>query len=269
MKRLLINVFSILGIVSFFFLSSCKKKEIDNTVTSSEYLTVEKKNMSFIQKYSGTWCEPCGGWGFTQFSSLYSQFGSTEAFGAVVSGGMGVANNEEVFTATQQMYGSSLTGTPNFMCNFSVVQATQSLILNHRNSTVIANSNYELTVNQNDLSIKTTTQFFQSTEGKEYYLFPYVIVDGIKANQSGHDDGANTIHKMTIVDVAKPMNLELASYSGYKVAEGKIAEGYKFNLAFKAPRNSAWASDKISIVLVIAYKEANGKFKFVNSYTKH
>ena len=254
---------------SLMVVSSCEKKKLGEGETSSPFLTVEKKNMSFIQKYSGTWCAPCGGWGFTTFASLIDQFGTTDAFGAVVSGDMAGADNESIFDAHATMYGSAITGTPTFLCNMQVTQATSAMVEGHRSAPVVAGANYELSLEATKIKFKTTTQFFTASEGKDYYLFPYVIVDGIVADQAGNAAGAATVHKKTIVTVANLAGMLENSTQGYKIASGEIRENYKVNLDFETNRLASWPDAKISVVLVIATKNSSGKFVFVNAYTKH
>ncbi|MFK7787042.1 MAG: hypothetical protein AB8B56_18115, partial [Crocinitomicaceae bacterium] len=58
---------SALLLVGALALSSCKKSQLDGD--SSDFLEVEKTNSSFLVKHTGTWCGPCGGWGFTTFQS--------------------------------------------------------------------------------------------------------------------------------------------------------------------------------------------------------
>lgn len=244
-------------------LSSCNKEVVVDG-TSSDFLEVEESNSSFLVKHTGTWCGPCGGWGFTNFQGQIDTYGETEVLAATVSGSLGGANNEFFFDA----YGTAfdISATPTFHGNFG--QTTSgALVTDHQDSPVVANGNYEITIEGGKINVKTTTKFFQDLTG-DYFIAPYIIVDGIVANQTGHPDGANTVHKKSLVDIASPAGLEKEAF-GYKIASGAIRNGYRVNLDLEADFLSTWDEDKVSVALVITTRDAAGNPVFVNAFTKH
>lgn len=245
-------------------LTSCKK-EVVVEATSSDYLEVSESNSSFLAKHTGTWCGPCGGWGFTNFQSQIDTYGDSEVMVAVVSGSLGGANNEYFFDAFANAL--SISATPTFHGNLG--QTTNSQLVNgHKDAPVVANANYDLTIADGKIKVKTTTKFFQDLSGADYYIAPYIIVDGIVANQTGHPDGANTVHKYSLVDIATPVGLDDKAF-GYKVASGDIKAGYRVNLEAEADFDPSWAEDKVSVAILITKRDANGNPVFVNAYTKH
>lgn len=143
-----------------------------------------------------------------------------------------------------------------------------SLVTQHQESEVVANSNYELEFVGDKIIVKTTTEFFKDLSGTDYYLAPYIIVDNIVANQAGHADGANTVHKKSLVDVANPKGYA-ADIFGYVVAGGDIRDGYKVNVEFEATRLASWNDADISVALVLTTRDASDKPVFVNANTKH
>lgn len=243
--------------------SSCKKATLEGE--SSTFLEVEQKNSSFLVKHTGTWCGPCGGWGFTTFQTHIDNYGATEVLAATVSGSLGGTNNELIFDA----YGDAfdLTATPTFHGNFGE-SINASLVSAHKDAAVVANANYELEFEDDKIIINTTTQFFKDLSGTDYYLAPYIIVDGIVADQAGHPDGVNTVHKKSLVDVAYPKGFAPEIF-GYVVAGGDIESGYKVNLEFEAPRMATWNDADISVALVLTTRDASGNPVFVNANTKH
>lgn len=243
--------------------SSCKKETLDGD--SSTFIEVEQKNSSFLVKHTGTWCAPCGGWGFTTFQSHIDNYGATEVLAATVSGSLGGTNNELIFDAYGDAF--ALNATPTFHGNFGE-SINSSLVTAHRESTVIANADYELEFEGDKILIKTTTEFFRDLSGTDYYLAPYIIVDNIVADQAGHADGVNTVHKKSLVDVANPAGFAPEIF-GYVVAGGNIENGYKVNLEFEATRDASWADADISVALVLTTRDASGNPVFVNANTKH
>lgn len=245
-------------------LTSCKK-EVVVEGTSSDFLEVEQTNSSFLVKHTGTWCGPCGGWGFTNFQSQIDAYGDTEVLAATVSGSLGGASNEFYFDAYADAF--SISATPTFHGNFG--QTTSgALVTDHRESPVVANSNYELSIEGDKIKVKTTTQFFQDLSGEDYYIAPYIIVDGIVADQTGHPDGANTVHKKSLVDIGSPVGLDKEAF-GYKIAAGDIRNGYRVNLEVEADFLSSWDEDNVSVAIVITKRDPAGNPVFVNAFTKH
>lgn len=245
-------------------LTSCKK-EVVVEGTSSDFLTVEQKNSSFLLKHTGTWCGPCGGWGFTNFQGQIDTYGDTEVLAATVSGSLGGANNEFFFDAYADAF--DISATPTFHGNFGQTTSGQ-LVSDHQAAAVVANSNYEMTIEGGKIKVKTTTQFFQDLSGETFYIAPYIIVDGIVADQAGHPDGANTVHKKSLVDIATPAGLEKDAF-GYKVASGDIRNGYRVNLNCEADFISTWDESKVSVAIVITKRDPAGNPVFVNAFTKH
>lgn len=244
-------------------LSSCKKEELEGSASS--FLEVEKKNSSFLLKHTGTWCAPCGGWGFTTFQTHLDNYGATEVLAADVSGNLAGANNEIIFDAFADAF--DISATPTFHGNFG--QPISSNLVNaHRESEVVVNANYELKFEGDKIIVNTTTEFFKDVSGTDYYLTPYIIVDNIVANQAGHADGANTVHKKSIVDVANPAGFDPEIF-GYVVAGGDVRAGYKVNLEFEADRLASWNDADISVALILSTRDASGNPVFVNAFTKH
>mmetsp|Transcript_9996 Transcript_9996/g.13594 ORF Transcript_9996/g.13594 Transcript_9996/m.13594 type:complete len:268 (+) Transcript_9996:35-838(+) len=245
-------------------LTSCNKEVIVEG-TSSEFLEVEQTNSSFLVKHTGTWCAPCGGWGFTNFQSQIDTYGDTEVLAATVSGSLGGANNEFFFDAFANAF--SISATPTFHGNLGQTTSGQ-LVNDHKAAPVVVNSNYEMTIEGGKINVTTTTEFFQKVSGEDYYIAPYILVDGIVAQQAGHPDGANTEHKLSIVDIATPVGVDKEAF-GYKIASGEIRDGYRVNLNCEADFNAAWDESKVSVAIVITKRDGSGNPVFVNAFTKH
>ena len=254
---------AVLFLVATAGLTSCKK-EIVVDGTSSDFLEVEQTNSSLIMKHTGTWCGPCGGWGFTNFQGQIDTYGNTEVLAATVSGSLGGANNEFFFDAFANAL--SLSATPTFHSNFGQTTNGQ-LVTDHKEAPVVVNGNYDISFDAGKIKVKTTTKFFQDASG-DYYLAPYIIVDGIVADQAGHPDGANTVHKLSLVDIAAPQGQEKEAF-GYKIAAGDIRNGYRVNLDVESDLDPSWDQSKISVAMVYTKRDGSGNPVFVNAFTQH
>lgn len=248
-----------------FFLSgsiSCNKYSFEET-SESTFLEVEEVNSSALFHYSSTDDLDAGSTGYDQMENYLAFYDSTDALGTITLGSVGIANNDTIFLSHVAAFGVPDSNT--FHANFNPFGIT-SAISTHRSSAVIANAACDLTVGSSTLTLKTTTQFFQSSQDEDFYITPYIVVDSLLAAQAGHPDTPMTYHRKVIVDVARLPTYPVR-YLGYKIAGGDIHKGYKVNLTFEAPRVAAWSNpEHISVILVIT-KQNGGVIEFVNAST--
>lgn len=251
-----------------FALLSCKKEMSD--LDASSFLEVEAKNMGVVAKRTATWCGPCGDWGFNYFDQLKEQYKDDAVFMAFNDAFVETPSEGDLyFSRVHQLFAIG-GGTPHFFFNFDTIHGTNYegawIIPEHVNSEVIANSNYEYSLSDHKIRLKTTTKFFSSVEG-EFLISPFLIIDNQEGSQAGHPDSPNTVHSSFVANLAHPVNSETIEPWAYKVAAGKIEKGYQINLEFEVNRNEEWTDDDISFALVL-YKRQGSKYKFVNAFTK-
>lgn len=256
--------FGLLLILTSTFVA-CKKYSFNET-GESNYLEVEEVNSSLLFHFSSTSDTSCGSSGYDLFNTYLSVFDSTEALATLTYGNVGGGNNDTIFEAHSAAFGVLNTST--FQANFNPYGISETVI-SRRKEAVIANANCKLTVGTSTLSINATAEFFQNMEGEDYYLTPYIVVDSLLAPQVGHPDSPLTYHRKVVVDVARLPNYPVR-YLGYKIASGSINKGYKVNLNFEAYRDPAWSNpERISVILLLTKKDANGSIVFVNANTNN
>lgn len=260
-----INIFIQLILASGLVLTSCKKQEF-SVANESDFIEVEEKNSSLIYHFSSTTSANSGTTGYTQFESLLNAYDSAHVVVTLTEGNVGNANNDTIFSANSFAYG--VLSTSSFLTNFETGTATQ--IAQQESKSVLANSAYELELTATKIFIKTTTQFFQdNSTGEEFFLTPYIVVDSLVADQTGHPDGPATNHRKVVTEVARLKNYPVR-YLGYSVASGTIYAGQRFNLAFEVDRSPDWIDpEQISVALILTKKDADGNITFVNANTKH
>ena len=242
------------------FVMSCRKS--NELVKETDTLEVQEKNMSLITKFTGTGCSPCGSSGYTKFENFKEEYKGKATFLAFRSG-VSMPDYFQAKKAISEQFGLR-TSTPSFSYNF--VQDNSTKIKDHNNSSVVANSNYKLSISGDNLNLKTTTQFFQNASG-EFYLLPYIVVNGIVGYQNNHPDSPNTKLDQNVAGIAKPTSVSELNYLGYLIGTGNVLKGYKVNLDFDFKINPSWDQDNIEIVLVVLKKE-HCTYSFVNSFSK-
>jgi len=242
-------------------LVSCKKSSPSEETEGT--LKVDEKNMSVVAKRTATWCGPCGDWGFTKFEGLEQEF-SGKAVLMAWKDDFATPAGTDLFDAVGPQF-SLGTGVPTFFNNFQDSDG-DSLIKQHNEGFVTANSNYELDVKGQSVTLKTTTKFFTDVEGV-YYLAPYMIVDGIVGYQNGHPNSPNTEHHKYVAGIAKPVNVDDSENFGYQITSNGARMGQTVNLDFTMKRDVTWDANDISFGIVI-FKQQSWGLQFVNAFTK-
>lgn len=242
-------------------LLACRKT---TKMEPTDNLTVDEKNMAVIAKRTATWCGPCGSSGFPMFENLKAQYGDNAVYmawkDAFVSD-----EGSQLFDTVGPAFNLG-NAVPTFFVNFQKVW-NDSMVLAHLNADyVIANSNYDMTVEGDRVLLKTTTQFFTDVDGI-YYIAPYMIVDNIVGYQNGHPDENNTIHPSYVAKIAKPVTLNNKSDFGYQITSDGASRGLTVNLEFEAERSPTWNARDISFALIIFKKQSWG-LEFINAFTK-
>lgn len=243
--------------------SSCKKEV--SVLEDSTFLDVQEKNMGVVAKRTATWCEPCGGWGFSNFESLKDQFKDEAVYMAFKTALTSVSpQGNEYYDRVTTLFGLP-NATPTFFYNFDTISG-QGNVFDHINSEVIANANYEFTLTDDQINVKTTTKFFQSVDG-DYVISPFLILDNQEGVQLGHPDTPNTVHPSFVANLAHPVQIQNKESWAYKVASGKIDKGYQINLEFEVAKKPEWTKEDISFALVL-FKRVGNKYQFINAFTK-
>ena len=231
---------------------------------STNTLTVAESNMSVIAKRTATWCSACGSYGFEKFDRMKDQYGDRAVYMAWKTSFVSPEGSRLFDTVGPQF--NLGTSVPTFFYNFNV-DANDSNILAHINQDyVIANSNYSMEVNGDNIKLRTTTKFFTDVQG-QYYLAPYLIVDNLVGMQTGHADGVNTIHSKYVAGIATPTTIGITRDFGYQITTKGASRGTVMNLDFEISRDVTWPVRDISFALIIFKKQSWG-LEFINAFTK-
>ena len=253
----------ILSLLITTALFACRKtspmEESENT------LEVTESNMAVIGKRTATWCNPCGDWGFPQFQSLKDVWGKDDVVYMAWKDAFKTNKGSELFDEVGPTFNLG-GGVPTFFYNF-IANAPDSILTQHIDKDyIVANSNYEMEINGDNIKLRTTTKFFNDIDG-EYYLAPYLIVDNLVGYQNGNPDGNFTIHKNYVAGIATPITVGVTRNFGYQITTNGASRGMVINLDFEIDRDVTWKQRDISFALIIFKKESWG-LQFVNAFTK-
>lgn len=262
---------SLLILMSAMIFAGCSDKGTDdpdanNGGTDLTVGTVAESNTSFVLKFSGTNCPPCGGWGWTMSNDL--QFGIGDAGGYSVCYGQNFVAQLFITpeaTTLQNAWGA--TGYPHFGANGSVTTIDRSQgvytqlekqeifdrVNDHAAADVVANVGLNYTIADGKIQMKWKTKAFDAVSNA--YLAVYVIEDEVEGYQAGHPDG--------IVEHHLVMRKEVTAGEGYGSSLGALSAAQEVAGEATLDVDEDWNADNISIYAVV-YNKVGTKFNFVN-----
>ncbi len=266
MKKLLL-----FSVAASLFLFSCK----DDAGTepgggSSDPLAVadvSQSNTSFVIKFSGTNCPPCGQWGWSMFSDIISGAGDD----AIYMTNYGQNFVAQLFiideaTTIQDDYG--ITGYPSFGANGEAKldraggrvntanekQMVYDAVNDHADASVAINTGVNFMIDGDQIKIKYKTKAFEALSGNNK-LAIYVLEDKVIGYQAGHSEGNNASHKHVF---------RAATDGAYGADIGALTAGQEVEGDATVDMESSWDADHIEVVAVM-YEKKGTKHNFLNA----
>lgn len=265
MKKSLL--FLSLALATTIAIVSCKKTE-ETPKVEEPPIQVEKKNMSLINKFTGTNCYYCGDWGWPLFEEFIADHHGKDA---VCIGTYSQNTFADLFvTSASTAMDRRLpvtAGYPTFSANFfdawTNAKTDQDMKDNinyainaHNNAAVKANSGLRYAINGDSIYFNTRTKFFETDSG-EFNLALYVLEDKVIGNQSGPNGGPNTSHHK----VLRTANSDW----GINIVKGKAVADTLLDKKITIAKSSSWNMDNVEFVTII-WKKNKDKWDFVNAH---
>ncbi|HMQ49128.1 MAG TPA: T9SS type A sorting domain-containing protein [Saprospiraceae bacterium] len=236
----------------------------------AQEIEVPQSNRPLITKRTAEWCPHCGTWGWTMFENLLLD---NEDDALVLSAHYsGSYMNTVSLEITNNFGGFS---QPRFYLNNQDQNATSSngtTVRNNVRSQVsdlntqppVAQTGLRVFIEDNQLRVKTQTQFFQEGQDGDYYLGIYLIERSYVGSQAGYSGQAN--HKNML---SKSL---LGGSFGELLQSGTIANGSTFekeavvtyNDIAAAFENGTYNENNVEIATIIWRKEGN-TYRVVNT----
>ena len=125
---------------------------------------------------------------------------------------------------------------------------------------IIANIAFKSVQNGNNLTVNTTTEFFDNSSG-EFYVNVFIVENDISAQQNTANGYIPAIHKRVS---RGPIMSGNSGIWGEQIATGSVTSGSRYDVSFTTTLNSAWVTSNLEIVAVIWRKDA-GVYETLNS----
>ncbi len=262
------KIFIISAISASILFASCTKEETKTTVITptDNTLLVAQKNMSLINKFTGTNCYYCGDWGWTLIEDLITNHKDD----AVVVGAYSQNSFAQLFISTIATDWDKrlpvTQGYPTFAPNFvdswllpvadDLENNIEATVTAHNNLPVLVNTAHTFKIDGTKLIVTSATKFFQDTTG-EYQLGVYVMENKVIGNQSGPNGGPSASHH----NVLRSGNTSW----GEALANGTIVANSVINKTTTIVLDPKWKVADLEVFTVI-WKKIGTKWSFVNAH---
>lgn len=278
MKKLLI-----LSIAASFFLAACgdstKKDDptTNGTGTNSDpiaNLSVEQTNSSFVAKFTGTNCPPCGSWGWTAFADIIDGTPNSAHVACYSQNFVAKYFITPEATALDEKYG--VTGYPTFGVNGQAQLARSSSGVNvakeiqmckdaaaaHENGEVAINTAISYKFEDGKIKFFYKTKAFKDMP-ENNYLAIYVVENKVVGYQAGNADGANTQHKHVL---RKGVNGVWGIELGAMTQGQEITGSEEMEIGQDPNFGTDWNTDNIEVIGVMRYKVGSAAiYEFANA----
>lgn len=242
----------------FLLLVSCR------TGTQLEILKVneiKRQQNALITELSSTKCGACGEFGRESFDLALKDEEN------IIGLNIHVGRSELLVTDLYSKYESfyAITGTPTFAVNNEKVNISNNIEANGAtlknkakqvlNKGALANTNIEIvSINNNYMTVKTSTAFFETIEPKSEYVLNVVLTENsIGVNQDNHNTNPNPY-----VVLSHVLRANLTEVSGLPLqnpAKDKIIEN-EFVQAIKPE----WKVKDLNVLAIIYKRVINPKW---------
>lgn len=274
MKKVLLSIFTIMLVIS-----ACKKTENTPEPTANnnepntggnnepQEIVVPEVNISMVTKVTGSLCGPCGSWGWIMFEDIIATNKDRAFFVAAYSDNF-VAKLFITPEAETMENAWGVTGFPTFVAN-GVAQPDRASGVNtaveaHANGEVFVNSGLRTSIEDDVMTIETKTKFFKDVGG-DVYLAVYLMEDKVKGAQTGHPDGANTMHHVVLRKAAKLEGAASAETWGYQIGEPGSAlttGGTEIDNKFTVDV-AGYNQDNLSVAVVV-WRKIGVRYQYLN-----
>lgn len=281
MKKLALSIFTLLLVFS-----ACKKDNnpaptgnTGNTGNNNnpQEIVVPEKNVALINKVTGSLCPPCGSWGWTAFEDLISRNGNNAIYMGTYSDNY-VAQLFITQAAEDMEVAWGVTGFPTFAADGvaqldrpngggvnvqSEINKVNAVVDAHVAGEVFVNSGFRTEVKDNKMTIETKTKFFKDVNG-ELFLAVYLMEDKVKGYQSGHADGANTLHHHVLRGAAILDGQTKAQTWGYPIGSGTTTSGTTLDNKFTIDV-TGYNQENLEVAVVV-WRKVGVRYQFINAY---
>ncbi len=235
---------------------------------SSQSLNVPFQKKPFFTKTTASWCGPCGTYlsvsdsihdihhdsivfinAHISSSSVGDNYSGN--FHNIINGGGGIP--------AYNVDGYKLLDWPpsyNSILSYSIAQIAKP---------IIANVAFNSTINGNNLTVNTTTEFFENSSG-EFYINVFVVENNLNIQQYTVINGyipttQDRVSRGPILDGNSGM-------WGEQIANGTVTSGSRYDVSFSTTLDNSWIASNLEIVAVIWQKDATGNYETLNSEDK-
>lgn len=222
----------------------------------SQSLEVDENKKAFLFKATASWCSPCGYYhGITD--EIYNNHADSILFlnGHVASSSVGDAYSGDMHNLLNGAGGIpsySLSGVhlPQWPPTIDMIMDEANVFFD---SPVVANIAFDYEIIGSELSINTTTKFFQDISVDHFYVGVMVLENNIMVNQNNENGYEDILqHRIQRTVIGDLIDLgEGKKLWADEIATGDIEAGSYIDHSFTKTLNDSWDIENIELLVVI------------------
>lgn len=236
-----------LGLLFFILIAS-------NTFAQTLEVPLQKKALLF--KATASWCTPCGFYHYVT-DEIYNQHSDSILF---LNGHVATSEVGDMYSGDMHNLLNGGGGIPSYSLSgvhLADWPPTVEMILNEASnffaSDIVANVAFQYEIAGDELTINTTTKFFQDATADKFYVGAMVVENNILVNQQmegGVEEMIQHRIQRTVLGELNDMG-EGKKLWADEIASGTVAGGSVINHSFSQTLNSEWNDDELEILVVI------------------
>lgn len=220
--------------------------------------TPVKKSKALVIKFTETWCEPCGTWGWTTADGVVDGLGDKGYYMGAMKSSTPTSMNGNCVGIMASRY--NITGVPTFIVGDADGGQNSGPVLNAAtaisSAATVASPAGKLTISGTTINVTAKAKFWEAANG-EYFMTAFVVEDSVLATQNGKTGTVAHHH------ILRGSMMANASPWGESIVNGAATANQEFTKTFTMAIKDGWKKEKLEVYVVI-YKKNGAKYDFVN-----
>ncbi len=235
----------------------------------SQSLEVEESKKALLFKGTASWCGPCGYYhGVTD--EIYNNYSESILF---LNGHVATSSVGDNYSGDMHNLLNGAGGIPSYSLSgvhLALWPPTVEMILEESEvffaNPVIANIAFNYEIVGNELTVNTTTKFFQDASADNFYVGAMLVENNILVNQKVDDVYEEMLqHRIQRTVLGELIDLgEGKKLWADEIATGAITAGTSFDHSLSATLNNSWDVANLELIVVV-WQRTGVEFRALSS----
>ena len=223
----------------------------------SQTIEVPERKKALLFKSTATWCGPCG-WYHYVTDSIYNNHSDSILFlnGHVATSAVGDPYSGPMHNLLNAVPGNS--GIPHYSVagqwvdiwppTYDELMGAAEIFFSQA---IIANIAFNYEIVDNNITVSTTTEFFQDAEG-DFLVGAMIVENNIMTYQNTGDEYVDMLqHRIQRTVLGDQNTYSFGKLWADEIASGPVTAGTKFDHLLSGTLNPDWNYDELEVIVVI------------------